>query len=89
MTDNNTISKFRELKTPFYYYDLNVLTSNLDNLKKETSGKDYKVHYALKANANPKILKIISSYGFGADCVYVECFSTANGANIFRFSSAY
>ena len=69
MTDNNTISKFRELKTPFYYYDLNVLTSNLDNLKKETSGKDYKVHYALKANANPKILKIISSYGFGADCV--------------------
>lgn len=63
------VYKFKELKTPFYYYDLDVLRKTLDLLKKESSPYGYKIHYALKANANPVILKIISSYGFGADCV--------------------
>jgi diaminopimelate decarboxylase len=69
MISKNTVSKFRDLKTPFYYYDLNVLRATLDTLKKESQHSGYKIHYAVKANANPKILKIISSYGFGADCV--------------------
>jgi diaminopimelate decarboxylase len=69
MISKNAVSKFGDLKTPFYYYDLNVLKSNLDTLKKESQNSGYKVHYAVKANANPRILKIISSYGFGADCV--------------------
>lgn len=30
---------------------------------------NFHLHYAVKANANPKILKIISEAGFGADCV--------------------
>lgn len=61
--------KFREIQTPFYYYDLDVLRSTLDILKKESDNSGYKVHYAVKANHNPRILKLISSYGFGADCV--------------------
>ena len=69
MIDNKTIEKFKDLPTPFYYYDLDVLRSTLDTLKKESEHSGYKVHYAVKANANPRILKIISSYGFGADCV--------------------
>jgi len=69
MINNKTIEKFREIETPFYYYDLDILRSTLDVVKKESENSGYKVHYAVKANHNPRILKIISSYGFGADCV--------------------
>ncbi|TAL65513.1 MAG: diaminopimelate decarboxylase, partial [Bacteroidetes bacterium] len=69
MFNIKTLEKFREIETPFYYYDLNILRSTLDVVKKESENSGYKVHYAVKANANPWILKIISSYGFGADCV--------------------
>ena len=63
------LEKFGDIPTPFYYYDLNVLRSTLDVLKKESEKSGYRVHYAVKSNHNPRILKVISSYGFGADCV--------------------
>jgi diaminopimelate decarboxylase len=69
MIDKNIIEKFGNLSTPFYYYDLDVLYSTLNILKKESQNSGFKIHYAVKANANPRILKIISSYGLGADCV--------------------
>jgi diaminopimelate decarboxylase len=69
MIDKNIIEKFGNLSTPFYYYDLDVLNSTLNTLKKESQNSGFKIHYAIKANANPRILKIISSFGFGADCV--------------------
>ena len=64
------IDKFRELETPFYYYDAKVLRDTLDVIRKE-AGKyeNYHVHYAVKANANPKVLSIIRESGLGADCV--------------------
>ncbi|MCB0400759.1 MAG: diaminopimelate decarboxylase [Flavobacteriales bacterium] len=63
------ISKFRELPTPFYYYDLEVLEATLKSLQQEADSYNYHIHYALKANSNPEILKLIESYGLGADCV--------------------
>lgn len=63
------VEKFQSLETPFYYYDINLLRETLEAVKKEVEGKKYVIHYALKANSNPRILKEISSYGFGADCV--------------------
>jgi diaminopimelate decarboxylase len=69
MINNKTIEKFKDIATPFYYYDLDILRSTLDVVKKESEHSGYKVHYAVKANSNPRILKTISSYGFGADCV--------------------
>lgn len=69
MINNNTLDKFKDLPTPFYYYDLDILRSTLDTVKKESENAGYKVHYAVKANHNQRILKIISSYGLGADCV--------------------
>jgi len=69
MIDKKTVEKFRDLPTPFYFYDLDVLNETIETLKNEVQGRGYKIHYAVKANANPRILKIISSYGFGADCV--------------------
>ena len=64
------INKFRELRTPFYYYDMKVLRNTLACIHTEAAKySNYSVHYAVKANANPKILAIIREKGFGADCV--------------------
>ena len=64
------VNKFRELETPFYYYDVNVLRETLSCINKE-AGKynNFCVHYAVKANANHKALTIIRESGLGADCV--------------------
>ena len=69
MISDYTLGKFSEIETPFYYYDLEVLRSTLEIVRKESIHSGYKAHYALKANSNQRILKIISSYGLGADCV--------------------
>ncbi|MQY77813.1 MAG: diaminopimelate decarboxylase [Bacteroidetes bacterium] len=61
--------KFRELSTPFYYYDIPLLKKTLQRVSEEAGKYDYNVHYAVKANANDEILKIIRKYDFGADCV--------------------
>lgn len=63
------VEKFEQLDTPFYYYDIELLRSTLETIKKETENKPFHVHYAVKANANARILKEIASYGLGADCV--------------------
>lgn len=64
------VEKFRTVKTPFYYYDTELLRKTLDTIKEEMSKHDnYHLHYAVKANANSKVLRIISAAGFGADCV--------------------
>ena len=64
------VNKFRELETPFYYYDVNVLRETLSCINKE-AGKynNFCVHYAVKANTNHKVLTIIRESGLGADCV--------------------
>ncbi|MDP3398310.1 MAG: diaminopimelate decarboxylase [Bacteroidales bacterium] len=69
MFGSKTVEKFREIETPFYYYDLALLRQTLDIYTKELKKHNYHAHYALKANANSKILSIVKSYGLGADCV--------------------
>ena len=66
---NFPVEKFEKVQTPFYYYDVELLNKTLDLVKKESSANNVEVHYAVKANANPKVLSIIASKGFGADCV--------------------
>ena len=64
------IDKFRTLQTPFYYYDTKVLRDTLSAINQEVAKyPNYSVHYAVKANANPKVLTIIRESGMGADCV--------------------
>ena len=64
------IDKFQALQTPFYYYDSNVLRQTLRSIENEVARHDnWHVHYAVKANANPKLLRIIREAGLGADCV--------------------
>ena len=64
------IEKFGDLQTPFYYYDTRILRQTLDVIRQEVGKmEDAVVHYAVKANANPEVLRIIREYGLGADCV--------------------
>ena len=64
------VEKFNNIRTPFYYYDTELLQQTLDTINEE-AGKHagYKVHYAVKANVNPKVLQLIRHAGLGADCV--------------------
>ena len=64
------LERFEGVATPFYYYDTAILRETLHRINEE-AGKHtgFEVHYAVKANANPKVLGIISGSGIGADCV--------------------
>ena len=64
------IEKFRQIETPFYYYDTNLLRQTLRAINEEAGRHEgFCVHYAIKANANPKVLNVICQAGLGADCV--------------------
>ena len=70
MKGNFPVEKFQTLRTPFYYYDTDLLRQTLDAIRREVNKHEaYHVHYAVKANANPKLLRIIREAGLGADCV--------------------
>lgn len=56
-------------ETPFYYYDMALLGRTLDAAAESANKRGFHVHYALKANFNERILALIQSKGFGADCV--------------------
>lgn len=61
--------QFAGLETPFYYYNLELLEETLDKAKTAADKRGFHIHYALKANFNDRVLSIIQSKGFGADCV--------------------
>lgn len=64
------LEKLQKIETPFYYYDTALLRKTLDEIKKQTAvHPGFRVHYAVKANANPKLLNIVCQAGLGADCV--------------------
>ena len=64
------VGRFAELRTPFYYYDMELLRQTLDTINREAGAHEgFVVHYAVKANANPTILSTIRQAGLGADCV--------------------
>ncbi|MDR0769444.1 MAG: diaminopimelate decarboxylase [Dysgonamonadaceae bacterium] len=61
--------KFQSLQTPFYYYDMAILERTLETVTGEANKYGYHIHYAVKANANSRILSTICKSGLGADCV--------------------
>ena len=69
MNVKDLMQSAEENRTPFYYYDMELLENTLNKLKYAADKYKYNVHYALKANTNGRVLDLISSYGFGADCV--------------------
>src|SRR5690625_7766872 len=69
MIPESTLLKFRSLETPFYYYDIDLLNRTLEEVRKHGLSKGYRIHYAIKANFNPELLKYIRQAGLGIDCV--------------------
>ncbi len=63
------IEDLKKQDTPCYYYDLRLLRQTLACMNAEIAGWPYHVHYAVKANANPILLKEICNAGLGVDCV--------------------
>jgi len=69
MFTTDIINKFKDLETPFYYYDMGILRETLAACTNASAKYGFHVHYAMKANFNPKVLDMIQSFGVGADCV--------------------
>ena len=64
------VERFQKMETPFYYYDTDLLRQTLSTINDVIKRQEnFMVHYAVKANANPTVLRIIALSGFGADCV--------------------
>lgn len=70
MKGNFPVEKLQSIRTPFYYYDTELLRQTLKAINDEVGRHEgWNVHYAVKANANPTLLRIIRTAGLGADCV--------------------
>ncbi|MCR5709001.1 MAG: diaminopimelate decarboxylase [Bacteroidales bacterium] len=69
MISKEQIEAFGGIETPFYFYDLDLLRRTLDIYRSQLDKYGYNAHYALKANAEDRILETIRDYGLGADCV--------------------
>ena len=63
------ITHFNQEKTPFYYYDKTLLNNTLSTLTRLAEERNFQVHYAIKANADPGVLRLVAASGVGADCV--------------------
>lgn len=63
------VAEFNDLSTPFYFYDLALLDRTLAEIARTSRDERFKVHYAMKANANPGILRRVQAAGLGVDAV--------------------
>ncbi len=69
MFNRDMADRLAKLRTPFYYYDMDMLDNTIRLIRKEAENYNFRIHYALKSNANERILKKIAASGLGADCV--------------------
>ncbi|RQD77848.1 MAG: diaminopimelate decarboxylase, partial [Halanaerobium sp. MSAO_Bac5] len=53
--------------TPFHIYDERVIIKRLNNLLNSFNWTDFKEYFAIKANPNPHILKIMKDMNCGVD----------------------
>lgn len=68
MLSRQVVEKLRNYETPFYFYDMDLLRQTLDSVIWAASKYNFKMHYAIKANYDPRILQVIREYGLGIDC---------------------
>ncbi len=69
MLDINTIEKLENIATPFYHYDMDLFRRTIDHAAAMAEKYNVRIHYAVKANVERRLLEEISAKGFGADCV--------------------
>lgn len=80
---NFPVEAFTKIETPFYYYDIALLEETLATAQREASKYEgFHIHYAIKANFNPRLLQVVAKSGMGADCVSGGEVSAALNAGI-------
>ena len=86
MLKTDLFERLAQVETPFYFYDMSLFLKTLENLKEVAGKHDVKVHYAVKANSEDRLLGMIAAAGFGADAVSanevvraIECGFDASG----------
>lgn len=68
MLSKQIAAKLADKETPFYLYDMDLLRQTLDSVVWAASKYNFKIHYAIKANYDPRVLQVIREYGLGIDC---------------------
>ena len=68
MLSRQVADKLAKYETPFYLYDIELLNQTLESLMSIANKYGYKIHYAIKANYDARLLQIIRKYGVGIDC---------------------
>lgn len=69
MIDFKTLAK--KYDTPLYVYDFDKIKKDFLELKKAFMARKSLIAYAIKANSNLSLLKMLASLGSGADCVSI------------------
>ncbi len=59
----------KKFNTPLYLYSEKIIVSKINDVLKTFKGIDFHPTFALKANSNPNLLKIMREKGFGSDVV--------------------
>ena len=68
MLSRKVAEQLRNYRTPFYLYDIDLLRQTLQSAVSVAERYHYVIHYAIKANFDPRILQVIREYGLGIDC---------------------
>lgn len=68
MLSRQVAEKLRQHRTPFYLYDMDLLRQTLQSAVSLADRYGYVIHYAIKANYDPRILQTIREFGLGIDC---------------------
>ena len=73
LNDNRLLLKIaKKYGTPVYVYSEAVINRQIQQLQTDFKDLPYDIHYAMKANENPEILKIMLKNGLGIDAVSVN-----------------
>jgi len=62
----------QEIGTPVYVYDVDTINAQIEKLYEVFKKLPFKIHYAMKANEHPEILKIIKDKNLGVDAVSIN-----------------
>ncbi|GAB1309203.1 diaminopimelate decarboxylase [Urechidicola sp. KH5] len=73
MQHEHLLNLVEQYGSPLYVYDANVIASQYNRMATAFSGvNNLRIHYAVKANTNLAVLKVLNSLGSGADAVSIQ-----------------
>ncbi len=73
LNDTDLLIKItKKYSTPVYVYFEDIIKRQIHKLQTAFQKLPYEIHYAMKANENPEILKIMHQNGLGVDAVSIN-----------------